>query len=120
MARRMWTAEQAREFGKLGGRPKGILAPQTIAKIKSKETFAKAIEEKAGLIAEGLLQNLLNNKDTSAGKELLERAFGKVPQGINVQAVQFSLKELADHRKNLQQGDPQGDPQGVPELPKPE
>lgn len=97
------TKENARAIGKLGGRPKGVLSPHTIAQIKSKETFAKAIQEKAGTIAEALLQNLINNKDTSAGKELLERAFGKVPQGVQVQSVQFSLKELAEYRKKLKE-----------------
>ena len=106
MARHL-TPQLAREIGKLGGRPKGILAPATIAKIKSKEVFAKEIEKKAGVIAEALLQNLVNNKDTSAGRELLDRAFGKVPQGVNIQAVQFSLKELADYRKAVQQDVPQ-------------
>jgi len=99
---RLFTKENAREIGKLGGRPKGILNKSTIEAIKSKETFAKAIEAKAGTIAEALLQNLVNNKDTSAGRELLDRAFGKVPQGVQMQVATFSLKELAEYRKNLQ------------------
>ncbi len=97
-----FTPEFSRKVGLLGGRPKGVLSPHTIAKIKSKETFAEEVAKKAGLIADSLLQNLVHNKDTSAGKELLERAFGKVPQALNVQTVQFSLKELAEYRKNLQ------------------
>jgi hypothetical protein len=105
-----------RKLGRMGGRPKGVLSKTTIAKIKTKETFAKEVAKKAGVIAEGLFQNLIYNQDSSAGKELLERAFGKVPQGVNIQAVQFSLKELSEYRKNLQQGDQHG----LPELPKPE
>lgn len=103
---RHFTPELAREVGKLGGRPKGVLNKSTIIAIKSKEAFAEAIKEKAGFIAENLLISSARG-DTSASKELLERAFGKVPQGVQVQSVQFSLKELAEYRKNLtsQQGE---------------
>ena len=97
------------------GRPKGVLSPATIQKIKTKQALEKALAEKAGLLADNLLR-ASNNLDTRATEIALDRAFGKIPQGINVQAVQFSLKELSEYRKNLQQGDQQG----VPELPKPE
>ena len=116
MARQM-TTEIARSVGKLGGRPPGILNKSTIIAMKSKEAFAEAIKEKAGIIGEALLQNLVNNKDTSAGKELLERAFGKVPQGVQMQVATFSLKELAEYRKSLLQKPQDALPDALPGLP---
>ena len=83
--------EMRRKMGKMGGRPKGILNKKTITATTTKEEFTKIIQKKAGLIGEALLQNLVNNYDTSAGKELLERAFGKVPQGVQMQVATFSL-----------------------------
>lgn len=88
-----------REIG--GGRPKGVLNPSTIEKIKTQEAVQKIILQKAGLITEGLLQNLINHHDTSAGKELFDRAFGKAHQSIDIRSASFSLKELADYRKKL-------------------
>jgi len=93
--------EMRRKMGRMGGRPKGVLNPKTIAKMKTKEIFAEAVAEKAGLIAEGLFQNLIYKGDTSAGNALLDRAFGKVPQGVQMQIATFSLKELAEYRKGL-------------------
>ncbi len=98
---RHFTPELAREVGKLGGRPRGVLNKSTIEKMKTQEAFVKVIQEKAGLIADQLLQNLIYNKDTSAGKELLDRAFGKAPQAIDMRVAHFSLKELAEHRERL-------------------
>lgn len=100
MAKHLWTPEKAREMGKLGGRPAGVLNKKTIEKIKTQETFVQAVKEKAGLIAENLLLGSCRG-DTQASSILLDRAFGKVPQALNVQSVQFSLKELAEYRKNL-------------------
>ena len=77
----------------------------------TKEVFAQEVAKKAGLIANGLFDNLIYNQDSSAGKELLERAFGKVPQGVQMQVATFSLKELADYRKSLLEK-----PQDVPQI----
>lgn len=99
MARHM-SSELAREVGKLGGRPKGSLSPNTIKAIQTKEAMLKEIEKQAGRIINNLLLGS-DRGDTPASRELLERAFGKVPQGVNVQSVQFSLKELAEYRKSL-------------------
>ena len=116
MANRGLTSEKAREMQKIGGgRPKGVLNPSTIAKIKTKQVMEEEIRKRAGLIINDLFESSRIHK-VAASEALLDRGFGKVPQGINVQAVQFSLKELSEYRKNLQQGDPQG----LPELPKPE
>jgi hypothetical protein len=97
----MQFVEMRRAMGKMGGRPKGVLSKTTIAKIKGKETFAEEVAKKAGLIAEGLFHNLIYKNDTSAGNALLDRAFGKVPQGVQMQVATFSLKELAEYRKSL-------------------
>jgi len=32
---------------------------------------------------------------------LLERTFGKVPQGVQMQVATFSLKELSEYREKL-------------------
>ena len=108
--------ENASKLAKLGGgRPKGVLNPSTIAKIKTKQVMEEEIRKRAGLIINDLFESSRMHK-VAASEALLDRGFGKVPQGINVQAVQFSLKELSEYRKNLQQGDQQG----LPQLPKPE
>lgn len=101
MARQL-TPELAREIGKLGGRPKGSLSPNTIRAIKSKEAMIKEIEKQTGRIVNNLLLGS-DRLDTSASKELFERAFGKVTQGVDMRVAQFSLKELAEYRKNLQE-----------------
>ena len=101
-----FTKQNARAIGLLGGRPKGVLDKKTIERIKTKEAVQEIIQKKAGLIIDNLLIGS-NLQDTAASKELLERAFGKIPQGVNIQAVQFSLKELADYRKAVQQDVPQ-------------
>ena len=62
----------------------------------------KEIEKQTGRIVNNLLLGS-DRLDTSASKELFERAFGKVPQGVQMQTVQFSLKELAEYRKSLQE-----------------
>jgi hypothetical protein len=102
MARHM-SSELAREVGKLGGRPKGSLSPNTIRAIKTKEAMIKEIEKQTGRIVNNLLLGS-DRLDTSASKELFERAFGKVTQGVDMRVAQFSLKELAEYRKELQKG----------------
>lgn len=97
---RHFTPELAREVGRLGGRPKGVLDKKTIEKIKTKEAIEKIIREKAGVIIEDLFRGSQMNK-VDASKELLERGFGKVPQGVQMQVATFSLKELAEYRKAL-------------------
>ncbi len=99
MARHM-SSELAREVGKLGGRPKGSLSPNTIRAIKTKEALLKQIEKQTGRILNNLL--LSSDKgDTPASKELFERAYGKVTQGVDMRVAQFSLKDLAVHREKL-------------------
>lgn len=105
------TPEFNRRVGLLGGRPKGVLNKKTIEKIKTKEAMEAIIREKAGLIIEDLFKGSSQLK-TEASKELLERGFGKVPQGVNLQAVTFSLKDLADYRKSLAEN-----PQDVLQVP---
>ena len=106
MARNLTTADAMnlailrRSMGKLGGRPKGVLDKKTIAKIKTKEAMQEIIAKKAGRIIDNLLIGS-DLQDTTASKELLERAFGKVPQGVQMQVATFSLKELAEYRKGL-------------------
>ena len=104
--------ERRRQLGKMGGRPPGVLNKKTIEKMTTQEEFVKVIRGKAGVIGDALLGNLLYNKDTTAGSILLDRAFGKVPQGVQMQVATFSLKELADYRKSLLEK-----PQDVPQLP---
>lgn len=97
----MQMVEKRRLMGIKGGRPPGVLNKKTIKATTTKEAFTKIMQEKAGLIGESLLQNLIYNKDTTAGSILLDRAFGKVPQGVQMQVATFSLKELAEYRKSL-------------------
>ncbi len=60
----------------------------------------KEIEKQTGRIVNNLLLGS-DRLDTSASKELFERAFGKVPQGVQMQVATFSLKELAEYREKL-------------------
>ena len=106
------TSAKAREIGLLGGRPRGVLNKSTIEKIKTKKAMEAAIAKKAGFIVDNLLQGS-RNLDTSASKELLERAFGKVPQGVQMQVATFSLKELAEYREKLKNPPLQDVPEDV-------
>ena len=86
---------------KLGlGRVKGVLNPATIARIQTKQAMQDIIQKHAGFIINNLLMGSAN-LDTSASKELLERTFGKVPQGVQMQVATFSLKELSEYREKL-------------------
>ena len=105
------TKENARKIGILGGRPQGVLNKSTMERIKTKEAFAEIVKEHAGFIANNLLIGS-KMQDTAASKELLERAFGKVPQGVQMQVATFSLKELAEYRKGFL-----NPPEIVPALP---
>ncbi len=95
--------ENARNIGLLGGRPKGVLNPSTIAKIKTQEAVQKIILEKAGFITENLLRGSAN-LDVQASKELFDRAFGKAPQAIDMRVAHFSLKDLHEHRERIKKG----------------
>lgn len=83
------------------GRPKGVLNAKTIAKIKGKEAFDKAVAERAGLLADDLFRNSRNG-DTQAAKVLLEHTFGK-PKDNSLRDVvtAFSLLAFATHAANL-------------------
>ena len=99
--RAMQLVEIRRSMGIKGGRPKGVLNKSTIEKTKTIEAFVQVVKEKAGLIADNLLIGSCKG-DTQASNILLERAFGKVPQGVQMQVATFSLKDLAEYRKSLQ------------------
>ena len=102
-----FTKENASKLAKMGGgRPRGVLNPATIKKIQTKKAMEEEIQKRAGILVDDLFRASQSLK-VEAAKELLDRAFGKVPQGVNIQAVQFSLKELADYRKAVQQDVPQ-------------
>lgn len=86
------------------GRPKGVLNAKTIAKIKSKEAFDKAITERAGQLADDLLRNSQNG-DTQATKVALEQAFGKPKDNSlkdNLEAA-FSLLDFGRRAALLEQ-----------------
>jgi hypothetical protein len=65
------------------GRKKGSLAPSTLLAIKSREEFAKKVEENLDVIFEALLSKV-KDKDVSAIKELLDRAWGKSSQSLDL------------------------------------
>lgn len=94
-------AELKAQGFKIGGRPKGVLNAKTIAKIKGKEAFDKAVAERAGLLADDLFRNSRNG-DTQAAKVLLEHTFGK-PKDNSLRDVvtAFSLLAFATHAANL-------------------
>ncbi len=98
-----FTPELSREVGKLGGRPRGVLNKKTIEKMTTQEVFVKEIQKRSGLVANALFDNLIVRHDTSAGKELLDRAFGKAPQAIDMRVAVFSLKDLNDRAKRLEE-----------------
>ena len=77
------------------GRPKGSLSSNTIKAIATKEAMIKEIEKQTGRIVNNLLLGS-DAKDTSASRELLDRAFGKVIQGVDMRVAQFSLKDLSE------------------------
>lgn len=78
--------------GNVGGRPKGSLSPQTIAKINNKKALEAAIQKRAGRVLNNLLLGS-DALDTQASKELLERGFGKVAQQLEVSGT-FTLRAI--------------------------
>lgn len=95
------TPEFNRRVGKLGGRPKGVLDPKTIARIKTQQAVQAIILQKAGFITDNLLRGS-QNLDVQASKELFDRAFGKAPQAIDMRVAVFSLKDLNERAKRLE------------------
>ena len=85
-------------LGRATGKPKGRLNNSTILKIQSKEGFMVAVNKNLGRVANNLLKSS-DMLDTSASKELLDRAFGKAPQSVAITTVQFSLSELQKFRE---------------------
>ena len=96
----MQMVELRRSMGKMGGRPPGVLDKKTIARIKDKQIMEQIMREKAGLAVDDLFRASQVLK-VDASREILDRAFGKVPQGVQMQVATFSLKELAEYRKGL-------------------
>ena len=87
-----------------GGRPKGSVSVATRLKISAKEQFSSIVEANIVPIAEALLSRALD-KDTNAARELLDRAWGKSKQSVDIDAkVSFpepseKIKELAQKLK---------------------
>lgn len=81
-----------RALGRMGGRPKGVLNPRTIAKIKSAEAFVAALTPKLGQVADDLL---INSKlgDTKASDIILDRTIGPVRKDVHLTG-DFSIKSL--------------------------
>ena len=97
-----FTKENASKLAKMGGgRPRGVLNPATIKKIQTKKAMEEEIQKRAGILVDDLFRGSQQLK-TEATRELLDRGFGKVPQGVQMQVATFSLKELAEYRKGLQ------------------
>lgn len=100
----MKMAEHRKAIGRVGGRPKGSLSPQTIKKIKDKQTLEAAARARAGRVLNNLLLSS-DAGDTQASKEIFDRAFGKPEQGIKaVVEHTFSLRELAEQRSKMLDG----------------
>lgn len=83
------------------GKPKGYRAPSTLKAMASREEFIKRVERDLEPIYNALYAKAVNESDIPAIKELLDRAWGKPAQAINMKVATFSLKELAEYRKNL-------------------
>lgn len=81
-----------RALGRMGGRPRGVLNPNTIAKIKSAEAFVDALTPKLGHVADDLLINSRLG-DTAASKVILDRTMGAVRQDMHLTG-EFALKAL--------------------------
>lgn len=96
------TPELSRKYGKLGGRPKGVLDPKTIARIQTQKAVQEIILKNAGFITDNLLRGSAN-LDVQASKELFDRAFGKAPQAIDMRVAVFSLKDLNERANRLEQ-----------------
>lgn len=94
------TREIAQQNGRKGGRPKGSVAVSTKVGIKTRELFATEVEKHLPIIFNALLAEV-EKGNIPAAKELLDRAWGKPAQSVNMQVATFSLKELAEYRKNL-------------------
>lgn len=84
-----------RATGRLGGRPRGVLNPSTIARIKDNATFEAEARKRAGRV----LNNLLvasDFLDTGASKEILDRGLGPIRKDIHFTG-EFALKALHVH-----------------------
>lgn len=101
-ARAKELVEIRRARGIKGGRPKGVLNPATIARIKDKKTMEAAIQKRAGRIVDNLLRGS-DALDTQASKELLERGFGKVVQPVGGNFT-FSLVLLGERSQKMIDG----------------
>ena len=69
------------ENGKKGGRPIGSKDPHTLMREKAREVLIKKVEENIEVIVSALIEKAKQG-DISAVKELLDRAWGRVPQAL--------------------------------------
>ena len=85
------------------GKPKGYRSPSTLKAMASREEFIKRVERDLEPIYNALYAKAVNESDIPAIRELLDRAWGKPAQAVNLSGgiAQFSLKELAEYRKSL-------------------
>ena len=69
------------ENGKKGGRPIGSKDPHTLMREKAREVLIKKVVESIEPIANALVEKAKGG-DVQAVKELLDRAWGRVPQAV--------------------------------------
>ncbi len=74
-----------------GGRPKGKLAPSTLAALKGRERLVQKVNERIDDLVQWLFEKArqIDEKgnpviDVSAIKELLDRTYGRPPQSLDV------------------------------------
>lgn len=76
-------AHIARENGKKGGRPKGAVSAATKEKLTAQETFRKMVEAEIMPIARALIEKAYDG-DVPAIRELLDRAWGRASQSVEL------------------------------------
>lgn len=85
------------------GRPKGSISNHTRKGIVAREAFAKLVEQNLQPLFNALFAKAMDG-DVQALKELLDRAWGRPNQSMDVNktVVHLSLAELAERTKHLE------------------
>lgn len=89
------TPETARENGKLGGRPKGTIGPNTYKAQMIREHILEIIEKEIDPMAQALVAKAKQG-DHQAFKELFDRAMGRAAQAVDITSAGEPLEGAKD------------------------
>lgn len=85
-------AISSRQNGKLGGRPVGAKAGHTLTAEAAKAYIIKRVSEELEPIITKQIQQAIDG-DGNARKDLLDRAYGKPKETVEIQGVDFLFDE---------------------------